>query len=65
MNIFHLVLVTDMACAAYNIARLEKNMCVQKYSLGTMLIPPESLEHIRHARAHNKDMIEYCVLLSL
>ncbi len=33
--------------------------------LGTKLIPPESLEHIRHARAHNEDMIEDCVLLSL
>jgi hypothetical protein len=33
--------------------------------LGTMLIPPESVEHIRHVRAHNEDMIEDCVLLSL
>jgi hypothetical protein len=30
VNIFHLVLVTHVAHAAYNIARLEKNMCVQK-----------------------------------
>jgi hypothetical protein len=43
-----------------------RKTCVYKNTLlGTMLIPPESMEHIRHARAHNEDMIEDYVLLSL
>jgi hypothetical protein len=43
VNIFHLVLVAHVAHAAYNISRLEKNVCVQKYSFRNYVNPSRKL----------------------